>query len=186
MMIWWQGYNDLYTALRTPSHHVGLRSSLSTSHHHHDTVFPRSRQNCRVMRDDLNRHTFSTVADIPPILSVIIKCLSLNSQARTQSAEERSLIISAVALMTDRNLYWTFRSGSQSEMGDISKQIMKELGENLHTRHFTPADPSGRKVELFNFQIDEITRAQQVTLSILTLFHKDQIYIQPHIFQFSR
>ena len=71
-------------------------------------------------------------------------------------------------------------------MGDISKHIMRELGENLHTRHFTPADPSGRKVELFNFQIDEITRAQQVTLSILTLFHKDQIYIQPHIFQFSR
>ena len=89
MMIWWQGYNDLYTALRTPSHHVGLRSSLSTSHHHHDTVFPRSRQNCRVMRDDLNCHTFSTVADIPPKLSVIIKCLSLNSQARTQSVEER-------------------------------------------------------------------------------------------------
>ena len=62
-------------------------------------------------------------------------------------------------------------------MGDISKHIMRELGENLHTRHFTPADP---------FQIDEITGAQQVTLSILTLFYKDQIYIQPHIFQFSR
>ena len=52
------------------------------------------------------------------------------TQTQIQCRGEESLIIWAVALLTDRNLYWTFSSvlsSSQSEMENISTQILWEV-----------------------------------------------------------